>query len=646
MFVSTLLLCYYAWCLLLVAAMSVLLVVFRPRLIILTFFVLLSACAALQGERKPSSPPATVKKESSYTFPPINTKPRVSSGTQTKPQSVPNEKTSTELLRVITQINRAEEKLDAGQIQEARELLSIPKATINLLPQAQQAQWYKLRSVLEHNQSNVGGILANEQQLLVSVPSHERVQHNTGLLARLLELNQTQRASAGGSQTSIGGSRNAFAEGWLDLVDVFTSLPADYAQQKIAWQNWQRKYKGHSAERYPPQQISWFFETPTYQPHYALLLPLSGPYAPFGKAIQTGFNLVANHPSNQSWMVQPFDVTNQAQLQTALLDIANKGTPAAVGPLDKTLAASAWGDSRIQNYVALNYLSASTPGGVTRAELGLRIEDEGEWVGSLLNNYPNMQVALLQQQASIPARASASLLQATNQPPEILTFGDNKSFVKQIEKALGVSARDIQRIKPLLTQHARKLNRASTRAERAALLASDPANRLRDKVRLTHLILFADNRYASQLKALLDFYYANNVRVITYSAAIDLTNLTNQASLDGTYVVDIPSINTPPSSWHEWVAQDIETDMQFYRFYALGVDSALLVHNIGRLSQAPGFRIRGATGRLGFDPKTKKIKRDLSLHVVKDGSLIQSSAEAFAATACLSGQSAGQRGCL
>jgi len=588
----------------------------------------LIACGAPKLSKPSGS--ETAERRQTYHFP-RNPLPRP---TRNQPKDV-------ELLNLITRINRARENAAKGNLALARQLVNIPRQQIDRLPVAQQADWYRLHSQLAQDNGDLAALLISEQQLLVKIPAHSRIQHNTGLFARLLNFGQIEV-----DLTLRKLQDNGFALGWLKLIDTFTNLPAGYSQQKLEWQRWQKNHQGHSAERYAPEQIASFFNAESSSVSFALMLPFSGPFAPFGEAVATGFSQVAAHPANTAWQVNRFDVANLANLESALAQVVETGIQRVVGPLDKELAQHVWQDTRVNNQVALNYLAEQSAPPLPRGQLGLAIEDEAEWIAKLINRQSGLRVALLQQQGRVPARAAASLRAEARHMPEVFFFDDNKALVEQLEKALGINAYDIRQLKPALAEYSKKLKETSDPVQRRALREKNPAKRLRKKLQLDLLLVFADSHYAAQVIPLLDFYYADSVQVLSYSAAIDLTRAEEQKGLNGMYLVDLPAMNKSPREWHEWVGSDFATDRQFYRFYALGVDAALIAHNLERLAKVPGFRLRGATGRLEFNPHTHRIKRDLTLYRVNNGELVATHPQNLLDASCAPGEGAGERSCL
>ena len=576
-----------------------------PRPIVFIVIVALIAGCGTPRLSKPSERNQNIRQETSYSFP-------QNPPLRPRPQKSQAQKKEVDLLALIARINRASESAARGSLAEARNLASVPRGVIKRLPVPQQTSWYRMRSQLAQESGDLSTMLLSEQQLLIKTGAHSQTQFNSDLFARLLEFNEAEITLA---REQLAG--NSFASGWLKLLHVMTSLPAGYSQQKLAWRSWQRVHRGHSAERFPPQQIATFLEVPIRPPNFALLLPRSGAFAPFGDALAAGFIQVARHPANRGWQVKEFDVAAPGQLHRALVEISETGVNQVVGPLNKELAQQLWDDTRITSQLALNFVgNIASP--LPRGQLGLGLEDEAEWIARLLNTHGNLRVALLQQQGRNPSLAATRLRQKITKMPETFFFDNNRSLVSQLENALGVSAQDIKYSKDAVVEYHEKIK------EDPFVYAplENPADRLRAKVQIDLLLVFADANYAAQIIPLLDFYYASQVKVLGYSAAFDLVRAQQHNSWDGMYLVDIPAMDKSPSKWHEWVAKDFAVDQQFYRFYALGVDAALVAYNLARLAAVPGIRIRGATGKLGLDAQTKRITRDLQLYRMKDGKLV------------------------
>lgn len=122
------------------------------------------------------------------------------------------------------------------------------------------------------------------------------------------------------------------------------------------------------------------------------------------------------------------------------------------------------------------------------------------------------------------------------------------------------------------------------------------------------IVLAAPPEQARQLRPLLDFYYANNLKVYATSSIYQGTPQPQQdRDLNGVIFCDMP-----------WILENRQGNTALARLYAMGLDAYQLTSRLSILNESPNAQYHGATGILSVGPN-HTIERELSWAQIKDG---------------------------
>ena len=553
---------------------------------------LIVSCTASPQKKKPIK-----QKEYTHVFSP---------SPQKKPRPSQQQKKDDETIEYISNIQLAKISFDEGNVNEAANLIDINESELSLLPVSKQIEWWQLRSSIAYRQDDIQGVLEAERQLHPLLTVDTRRGRFEIIFERLL---QVDRFSLQRLYQTMAD--NAYARNWLSLALSTTSLPATLPQQKTKLARWKKNNSQSSFANNVPRRIEDFLSVSTSPRNVALLLPQTGPLATFGTAIQEGFLAVEKRLGITTTV---YDVHDMDSLHQAMNDMETRDIDAVVGPVDRQLIQEIWTSNRFPLLLALNYLPSITPrhGYV---QFGLGIEDEAQLLASISRYNNKHNVLVITEESTKGKRAFTAF--SHNIPAARYTrlvFGSTQALAQGISNAVSVSSVDIKKHRHDLKEYEK---------DPEAFKVS-PTEEILKKNTVDTVVVFANQVNSTQVKSLLDFYYAFDTPVLatSYSYHLDqANNLSNE--YEGIFIADIPTLGAEFSKWHPMISSAPEEwNAGLTRFYALGIDAAIATLNLQRLIRAPGIQVRGTTGTLGFNPHSQTISRSPILYFVQGGKLV------------------------
>jgi len=425
------------------------------------------------------------------------------------------------------------------------------------------------------------------------------IEENRWHLWQALLLSDPQDLRAGSEVTLDENTR-----AWLSLA----SLAASTGQQGIGWTNgavrWRETHPGHDA-----QLILQRLELPDtlildYPKHIALLLPLSGPAARAGHAVQNGFmgayfGGLAGLDEMQT--VRVYDVNIEGGASGAYTTAVADGAEFVVGPLLRESVISLASDILVPVPVlTLNYLPDDVLAPPGLYQFALAPEDEARSAAERAINDGHLRgVALVPNNdwgrrvlSSFTSEFEAlggTLLDYRSYTPA------NQDFSNTIEDLMGLSG-SVRRYQRL-------------RANIGAPLQFDPRRRQDTEF----VFLAADAPVGRLLKSQLKFHYSGDLPAYSTSSIYALDGRSN-SDLSGIMFADTPWI-IAPQPWIQHLPQvfdrNFPDEQRLGRLHAMGYDAYQLIASLYAARTGSMPELDGATGRLYLD-NDGRIRRHLA----------------------------------
>lgn len=379
--------------------------------------------------------------------------------------------------------------------------------------------------------------------------------------------------------------------GWLSLAQIAQQNANHFAILKRTVMTWQQTYPHHPAN-------GLFSLDPAIQPQdeenrksIAVILPLSGNYAPLGQAVQQGI-LAAYYasPAKTNQHIEFYD-SNADSIADIYEKIQRNGNELILGPLTKedteTLLRLAKETPKI---ISLNYTDINTP--ISHFEFGLSPEDEARQTAELAWRQGKSSAIVIAPKTEKGDQISSAFIDAWSQlggqVVDRYNYANTDDFSKSIAALLGVTESQWR-------QH-------TLRSTLQIRITGTPYFRKDADM----VFLNADPKSARQIRPFIKFYAGNYLSVFATSSIYNgAINLNSDKDLNDVYFCDMPAIleNTIP---------------QHDRLYFLGQDAYLLAMQQPHLTTLPYFPLFGTTGHLTVD-STHHIQRELMCAQFKDG---------------------------
>lgn len=449
---------------------------------------------------------------------------------------------------------------------------------------------------------------AREQGVLDQLLSdpEARLQNQQAILQSLTTLTNTALEMLQPDPPGIYG-------GWMELARIIKAYAGEPGKTRSRLDAWRQQFPKHPAlpellEGYF-QRLQAHYKTPA---HLAVLLPLSGPFADAATALREGL-LAAyyNMPPEKRPRLHFYDSSNSTDTWPLYRQAVDAGAEMIIGPLSKEGVSQLARAGELEVPVlALNQIPPETAPPADLFQFGLSPEDEAQ------------QVA---EQAWLDGHTNALII-----TPEG-SWGDriHESFRERWE-SLGNTVLEHQVYNPKgqdLSHPIRSLlnldeSDARHRQLRGILKTSfkfEPRRR-----QDADFIFFAAKPIsARQIRPLIQFYRAADLPIFATSHVYTgAPNPVEDRDLEGLKFPDIPWLLTADSS--EPLSRDTLTATlpsimpQYWRLYAMGIDSFNLLPHLERLHSSPWETLDGQTGNLYLD-QINRIHRRLVWAQMKKG---------------------------
>lgn len=459
-----------------------------------------------------------------------------------------------------------------------KRLASIRK--IEQLPLYEQAQFHE---ALAHSYQSLGRPLESitERIKLDRILPDEQSRENN---RRALWLALTTLPNAELNTLAVEAEADAVLRGWAELALIARKNPAYPQKMLTQLEAWQQTYPQHPARALLPQSLEAMQDHLYTKPkHIALLLPLSGPLAGPGQAIQDGFMAALREKGAVTKTTLRFYDTHKISPTHAYQRAIADGANYVIGPLEKTSVAAV---AAMQHPVPTLLLN----------NVDTRTQDHAYQFG-LSPPHEARQVAVKARRSGL---SRALIIAPTG------TWGDETlNAFSQEWKGLRGQVVDTLRFNPSetdnLNEDVRGLLQAVPDDERKRQLKAIAKNPSIERTALRRedfdvIFLLAYPSNARQIMPLLRYYYAGNMPVYATSSVYTGTqNTIADRDLDHIIFCDMPWVfKNPGARKQDWP----EGFNSYTRLYALGIDSYALGTELNSLLLFPALGTDNQTGAL------------------------------------------------
>ena len=388
--------------------------------------------------------------------------------------------------------------------------------------------------------------------------------------------------------------------GWIELAKIAKRSQVDWQYLQQGLSDWRKRYPDHPAAKLFIQDLGKRqIELIDRPKNIAVLLPLTGRYAPIAAAIRDGIMAAYyNHPDTSyrpeiHFIDTGTDVNIWARYQAALAG----GAEFIIGPFLKTEVNLLQQGNLNVPTLTLNYADLTTIATPRLFQFGLLPEDEARQAAEMAFLNGQRHTATLVPEGEWGQR----LLIAFQQRFEELV-GDIVS-----SQVYSASANDFKY--PI--QRLLNLDDSEVRHNRIQRLVKSELKftpyRRQD---VDMIFIAATPRDARQLKPQFKFHYAGELPVYATSHVFSgVLDRNADRDIDDLFYCDMPWVlsDNPLKQTLEklWPGQ-----IHYGRFFALGADAYNLIPYLGRLQAKSWERFSGYTGNIYLDPQ-QRLHREL-----------------------------------
>jgi outer membrane PBP1 activator LpoA protein len=423
--------------------------------------------------------------------------------------------------------------------------------------------------------------------------SASSVQRNRERLWRGLQVSDAQVL-----RQAAEDSLDPEVRGWLTLG----SLAASTGQQGVAWNNGVARWR-EANSNHPAMVILGDLSEPgelllDYPRQIALLLPLSGPTARVGEAVQNGFigayfATAAGLDDRQN--IRVYDVNTEGGASAAYATAVSEGAEFVVGPLLKKDVVELANDILVPVPVlTLNYLPETSLAPPGLYQFALAPEDEAVSAAvRAIGEGHTRAVALVPSNDWGRRLLTAFTTEFEGLGGTVIDYRSytpgKQDFSPEIEDLMGLSG-SVRRYQRL-------------RANLGGPLQFDPRRRQDAEF----IFMAADASAGRLLKSQLKFHYSGDLQVYSTSSINALDGRSN-SDLNGVRFADTPWLIDPPT-WIESLpsmyAEYWPDQRRLGRLHAMGYDAYNLIAEIFAARGGSMNELRGATGTLFLDSEGK-----------------------------------------
>tara|TARA_R110001599_G_scaffold61708_15_gene171774 strand:- start:785 stop:2692 length:1908 start_codon:yes stop_codon:yes gene_type:complete len=409
----------------------------------------------------------------------------------------------------------------------------------------------------------------------------------------------------------IGSTGNRDYLGWLELASVAKDNQGDIEAQVRQRDSWVRRWPNHPARFALPGGLDKLDDLIIERPdQVALLLPVTGRLASYGKAIRDGFFAAYYETLNQGGQVPKVKLydSNNSDINSLYQQTINDGNKLVIGPLEKEQV-SALSASHPQAMslptLALNRIEGGHfPSGLY--QFGLSPEDEAAQIADIALAKGYKRALVITPEGAWGQKVASAFVdrwqQLNGQIVASQTFDSSKNnYSKQIKNILNIdkSQQRLQRLQQII--------------------GFRPNYEPYRRTDLDFIFLLARPNEGRAIKPLLAYHYAGDIPVYATSHIYRGSKApTKDQDINGVRFIDIPWIFNEDLEIRQAINKGIPSSPGYQRMYALGVDSFRLHLRLKQLRNGDNNQVFGETGALSLN-MLGQIERELSLAEIQNG---------------------------
>lgn len=409
---------------------------------------------------------------------------------------------------------------------------------------------------------------------------------------------------------------NISLSGWISMAYLNKQYDSNSQEMQTAILSWQDTYKDHPAHKLIPNSIllknndEEIIEQTTRNNEYkfnnqkpkkiALFLPLTGTYKKPANAILNGFlSSYYNNKSAKKPKLKVYDTTSN-NIASLYKQAISDNTDFIIGPLLKEDIEQLNNISYINiPILTLNTLPSNSYNSHKNIfQFGLEPEQEAKSIAEYAwqNGKQNALVIIPENEWGKRSLESfkANFNSLGGRVIDSITVSDNKDLSKAIKNILAI-------------------NESESRASRLKNLKMKFNFEARRRQDIDMIFIAANSNLTKQIKPLLNFYYANDIKTFATSTIYaETTDQTSNQDLNNIVFCDMPWM-LDPSIRSKTIYKSINSTWpgsfkNNARLYALGVDAYKISQQLHQLMLFPEFGISGMTGLLTL-AEEQKINR-------------------------------------
>ncbi len=398
--------------------------------------------------------------------------------------------------------------------------------------------------------------------------------------------------------------------GWLELASVAKDNQGDIEAQIRQRDTWLARWPNHPGRHPLPggldQLDSLIVDQPT---KLALILPFTGRFASYGKAIRDGF--IAAYMQAQENQARTPEIilydSGSGDINRLLDQAISDGCELAIGPLRKEKL-----DELISQHpkmmpiptLALNRIEGDQfPSGLY--QFGLNPQDEAEQIADIARNKGLQRAMIITPEGNWGSKVAQAFAQRWQQAGGYISDSTNfnaksNDYSKRIKQLLHIDQSE---------QRRRRLQQ---------IIGMTPYFEPYRRSDADMIFLVARPNEGRAVKPLLAYHYAGDLPVYATSHIYrGNTDRSRDQDINGIHFVDIPWVFNSDSAIRQAINAHFARSDAFQRMYALGIDSFRLHMRINQLRTGSG-QVFGETGTLTLNA-LGQIERELTLAEIRGG---------------------------
>lgn len=418
----------------------------------------------------------------------------------------------------------------------------------------------------------------------------EQTQNQEAIFSALLALPQSSL------NTQAEKAITSELRGWLSLAAMTKQYQNRPIRQLEALNQWRRVWSSHPAAVRLPQQLRTLSAVVQNQPKsIALLLPLHGDLAPFGRAIRDAI-VASRFQLERQVDIQIFD-TSRDSIEALVAQAKAAGAELAIGPLEReNVTRLAQNPALPMPILALNRTldGSSNP---NLYQFALAPEDEMVQVADQVFREGKKNALVIYPDGDWGERNVAAFrnrwLSLGGNIVNSAAYTNQKDYSTMVKSLLDVDLSE---------------DRASNLRRIVGQSFEFTPRRRQD---IDFVFLIGNQTQARGINPTLAFYYAEDIPVYSTSHVYEYSDSRIESiDLNGIRFCDIPwKLNTPDPSQQQLQALWPGARAGLAAFYALGVDAFRLYPRLEQMKQLDDERIYGSTGILSLNTNNILIRR-------------------------------------